>query len=236
MLKRLTVISLGLFLLSGCSDNVRGYFKKSANNKLIDREGFQGDKHPPLYNKKYVKIAKRNVLEENFDDDDEVSNEYDTETTNPALRNRQMYLEMIKQDANRVKKQKGSAGNDHSNTLSSASAKVNKENFAKDEARIEKELEQIKLMLKETKKELERYSCSAKGSGAAAVPSGAESDVVLPNKLPTNNSMQGSKKSSSTKTQMKKFLSEDFDDNAPLNTKTTDHSGEGDNEPHPRSI
>ena len=238
MLKRFTVMFLGLFLLSGCSDGARDYFKKSANNKLIDREGFQGDKHPPLYNKKYVKIAKRNVLEENFDDDDdELTSEYDTETLNPTLRNRQMYLEMVKQDTNRVKKKKMSGGKDNSNTLSSASAKVNKENFAKDEARIEKELEQIKLMLKETKKELERYSCSAKSSGSgAAVPSGTESDVVLPNKLPAVNSMQGSKKSSSTKTQMKKFLSEDFDDNTLHNTKSTGHSAEEENNSHPRAI
>jgi asparagine synthetase B (glutamine-hydrolysing) len=210
MLKRLVVMFLGLFVLSGCTDGFRGYHKKSANNKLIDSKGFQGGKHPPLYNKKYVKMAKKNVIEENFDDDDELVSENDTETINPALRNRQMYLQMVKQDADRVKKQKIGSGKDSSNTLGSASAKINKEDFAKDEAKIAKELEQIKLMLKETKKDLERYRCSAqKNLDTAPV---ITDDKISSTKLPVSNSVQKSSKGASTKTKMnKKFLSEDFD-------------------------
>lgn len=227
MLKRLVVMFLGLFFLSGCTDSFRGYHKKSANNKLIDNKGFQGGKHPPLYNKKYVKIAKKNVIEENFDDDDdELVGEHDTETINPALRNRQMYLQMVKQDADRVRKQKIGSGKDSSNTLGSASAKINKENLAKDEAKIAKELEQIKLMLKETKKDLERYRCSAqKNLDSAPV---VTDDKISSNKLPASNSVQKNSKGSSKKTKMnKKFLSEDFD----RNNISTDNNVEEDINP-----
>ncbi len=232
MLKRFIVIFLGMFLLSGCSDSARGYFKKSANNKLIDTKGYHGSKHPPLYNKKYVTMAKRNVMEENYDDDeDELLSEDDTETINPALRNRQMYLEMVKQDTMRIKQQKSQKGKKSSYTLESASTKINKEDIAKDEARIQKELEQIKLMLKETQKELERYSCSGKKSHTAV-------EVAAGDNLPTTNSIQENTKNSSTKTQMKKkFLSEDFDNNKPQNAKTTDYKSiEHDNDSQPRAI
>ena len=226
MLRRLVVIFLGLFFLSGCADGFRGYHKRSANNKLIDSQGFQGGKHPPLYNKKYVKMAKKNVIEENFDDDDELLSEYDTETINPTLRNRQMYLQMVKQDTARVKQQKIGSGNGGFNTLSSARTKVNKGDFGKDEAKIAKELEQIKLMLNETKKDLERYRCSAqKNLDSAPV---ITDDRISSNKLPASNSVQRNSEGSSKKTKMnKKFLSEDFD----CNNISTDNNAEEDINP-----
>ncbi len=63
MLKQIIIATLGLLVLSGCADGFRGYFKKSANNKLIDNKGFEGGKRKPLYNKKYINTAKQNLAE-----------------------------------------------------------------------------------------------------------------------------------------------------------------------------
>lgn len=165
MLKKIIIIILGLSLLSGCTDGFRGYFKKSANNKIIDRKGFAGSKRPPLYNKKYIAMAKRNVMEENFDDDEgDLLSEYDTETINPTLRNRQMYIKMVKQDAERSERQKLNQEQEYP-SLNSANDKVKRQNNDKNDkanSELHKELEQIKSMLRETKKDLEKYKCPAR--------------------------------------------------------------------------
>jgi len=203
MLQKTVVAVLGLLMLSGCTDSVRDYFQKSANNKIIDTKGFAGGKRPPLYNKKYISVAKRNVLEENFDDEeDDLLSEDETETINPTLRNRQMYLKMVKKDADRIKSRKLNNDGEYT-SLSSASDKVNKKNSDGASAKLQKELEQIKAMLYETKKNLEKYSCPGRSND---------------NIDHTDNYKNNTPKSSSTrhvtgKSEMKsKFLTEDYDD------------------------
>ncbi len=211
MLRKTIITVLGLFLLSGCTDGFRGYFKKSANNKIIDTKGFEGSKRQPLYNKKYISMAKRNVTEENFDDDEEdLLSEADTETINPTLRNRQMYLKMVKQDADRKRRQKLNQDKDYP-SLNLASDRVKKRNSDEENSKLHKELEQIKAMLHETKKDLEKYSC----------PAGKNVKTQSADMLPIEtDSHKNSKKLETNKTQSvvnksemkRKFLSEDYDD------------------------
>ncbi|WP_341756323.1 MULTISPECIES: hypothetical protein [unclassified Candidatus Tisiphia] len=220
MLKKFIIIVLGLSLLSGCTDGFRGYFKKSANNKIIDSKGFAGGKRPPLYNKKYIATAKRNVMEENFDDDEgDLLSEYDTETINPTLRNRQMYLKMVKQDAELSERYKQNQEKEYP-SLNLANDKVNRQNNDKNnKANIElyKELEQIKYMLRETKKDLEKYKCPARQN-----TNQQNVDRMLPNKPKTDSSkkIKGVETNKNNKTKnvlgksemQRKFLSEDHDD------------------------
>jgi hypothetical protein len=218
MLKKVIIIVLGVSLLSGCTDGFRGYFKKSANNKIIDSKGFAGGKRPPLYNKKYIAMAKRNVMEENFDDDEgDLLSEYDTETINPTLRNRQMYLKMVKQDAERNEKRKQNQEKEYP-SLNSANDKLKKQNNDKNDQannNLHKELEQIKAMLRETKKDLEKYKCPARQTTNQQTV-----DKVLPNKvLPSKPKANSHKKIKRVETNkavgksemQKKFLSEDDD-------------------------
>lgn len=225
MLKKIIVIILGLFLLSGCSDSFRGYFKKSANNKLVDRKGFEGNKRPPLYNKKYIAAAKRNVVEENFDDEEEdLLSEYDTEKINPILRNRKMYLKMVKQDADRIRAKQQLSAVGSGTSLLDASKAVKKRNNDTSNVQLKKEVEQLKSLLQETHKKLESYKCPESINHDNIASSEIKSsEIILPNNiLPPvvgeegenqDNKIRrvevGNSKESEIK---KKFLSEDFDE------------------------
>ncbi|MCC8369495.1 MAG: hypothetical protein LN573_05500 [Rickettsia endosymbiont of Oxypoda opaca] len=163
MLKKCIILFLGLFLLSGCIDGFRDYFKKSANNKLVDSKGFKGGKRRPLYNGKYINLAKKNIVEDNLDednDDDYNDNPLSSEAINPSKRNRDMYLKMIKRDMARQKAQKNiDADYIDDSSLAQANKKVRKNNSDKEE-KLQQELAQIKAMLKETRQDLSKYSCS----------------------------------------------------------------------------
>jgi hypothetical protein len=216
MLKRAIIIFLGAMLLSGCSDGFRGYFKKSANNKIIDSKGFAGGKRAPLYNKKYIAVAKKNVVEENFDDDDEdLLSEVDTETINPTLRNRKMYLKMINNDSKRsinsVKKDE--QGRLLLNSASDKVKKVNKDNQDNQaNVKLQKELEQIKILLDETKKDLAKYSCQTQNNDTV-LPNILKSTGKKDNLIEADNLKADNLKALSGKMEMKKkFLSEDYDD------------------------
>ncbi|WP_375326897.1 hypothetical protein [Candidatus Tisiphia endosymbiont of Nemotelus uliginosus] len=215
MLKKIIINVLGLCLLSGCTDNFRGYFKRSANNKLIDRTGFEGRKRPPLYNKKYIATAKRNVVEENFDDEEEeLLREDETETINPTLRNRKMYLKMIKQDMEHIKDKpspketrKGAA------RLAVANNKVKSKSQDDASVGMQKQLENIKALLNETKQELEKHRCP--GTILPQDDSIKNSEIIFPNKLEEGRVEQNNKldRNNLKKSEIKKrFLTEDFDE------------------------
>ncbi|MCZ6903066.1 MAG: hypothetical protein O7C58_02755, partial [Rickettsia endosymbiont of Ixodes persulcatus] len=101
MLKKIIILFLGMFLLSGCTDNFRSYFQKSANNRLADSKGAKGGKRKPVYNNKYITLAKKNIVEDDLDYDNDDDDDYDSdsplrgERIDPVKRNREMYLKMI---------------------------------------------------------------------------------------------------------------------------------------------
>jgi hypothetical protein len=166
MLKKITIILLGLFLLSGCN-GFRGYFKKSANNQYIDMKGFAGSKRKPLYNKKYIDLAKRNIIEENLDEDEEDDiDDNIAELKNPVRENHRTYMEMIKNDVKRNKLKKNNTSyrktaispkNGKYPSLAEANEKITKED-SKDQD-LQQEIAEIKSMLNETKKDLVKYRC-----------------------------------------------------------------------------
>ncbi|XVN43212.1 MAG: hypothetical protein RCG15_02725 [Candidatus Rickettsia vulgarisii] len=184
MSQKIIIAILGLFLLSGCSDNFRDYFKRSANNRLVDRKGFQGSKRAPLYNKKYIATAKKNVVEENFDDDEEdLRSEFETETVNPIRRNRKMYLKMVQKDADRIRKQQEVESDQGCTLLATASNKVNRRNRDDSNNKLQKELDDIKAMLHNTKKDLERYKCPSEAAKNIQNEKIESSEIILPNEL-----------------------------------------------------
>lgn len=171
MLNKLIPLILCLFLLSSCVDGFRDYFKKSANNQWLDSRGFKGGKRRPLYNKKYISLAKRNVIDENFDDDEdiEIDEDHDSETVNNSRVNRKMYMNMIKQDRERKKrlkleqqrvlfKSKLNRSDDEYPSIIESDSRINRSTKT-NEQDVQKELAEIKIMLQEAKRDLTKYKC-----------------------------------------------------------------------------
>ncbi len=172
---------VGLFMLSGCTDGFRGYFKTSANNKLFDMYGSKGGKRKPLYNKKYIALAKKNVLEENYGDEEYGDSEDSIEgISDPAKLNRQIYLDMIKRDARKKERQRLQAykkkynedqevsDNSDYPSLGEVNEKVKQED--KDNKDLQKEIAEIKSMLQEAKSDLVKYKCPMQKSGDSTAP------------------------------------------------------------------
>lgn len=189
MLKKIIILFVGVFVLSGCTDNVRGYFQKSANNRLVDSKGFKGGKRKPLYNNKYISLAKKNIVEDNLDDleDDDDDNPLRGEQIDPVKRNREIYLKMIKRDMARYKAE-SSEDSEDDRTLSKANKKVRKDNTDK-ERTMQEELDQIKAMLRETKRDISQYTCPNAIANQNYVPSVSNYESVAPvkNSKPYNN-------------------------------------------------
>jgi len=201
MFKKIIILFLGIFILSGCTDGVRGYFQKSANNRLVDSRGFKGGKRKPLYNNKYITLAKKNIVEDNIeddnDDDDDSDNPLRGEQVDPAKRNREMYLKMIKRDVAKHKAELGEYNDDM--TLSRANKKARKDDSDR-EKRMQEELNQIKAMLRETKRDISKYTCPAAVNQNYAPPvTNYEPVQYSPAKKPTNNRVK------------QKFIREDDD-------------------------
>ena len=93
MLKKAIILTLLTSLLSACVTGPEGYLKRSANNKIFDRQGFQGGKRETLYNKRYITQAKKNILSDNIEDDID-ENEF-SETEKQSRDNIEMYKAII---------------------------------------------------------------------------------------------------------------------------------------------
>lgn len=226
MLKQIIIATLGLLILSGCTDGFRGYFKRSANNKMIDNKGFEGGKRKPLYNKKYINTAKQNIIEDNYEDDDDDGSDDNiyNERSNPARLNRELYRKMIERDAERIKSQRLKDYNDKYPSLNEASKKVKDDvrDNNEDPASIRKELAQIKSMLNDTKKDLAKYNCSVTSLASEKPLIQNQTllnspEALIPKKtseeLKDTKKLQVSPKPSAVK---KKFLSEDEDIKDPI--------------------
>ncbi|XVN40920.1 MAG: hypothetical protein RCO49_09460 [Rickettsia endosymbiont of Argas persicus] len=191
MLKKIIILFLGVFILSGCTDNFRNYFQKSANNRLIDGKGFKGGKRKPLYNNKYITLAKKNIVEDNIDDNEDDDDDYDNplrgEKIDPVKRNREMYLKMIKRDMAKYKAETGGYSEDDM-SLSKANKKVRRDDSDR-ERKMQEELDQIKTMLRETKRDISKYTCpnAVVNQNYAPPVTNYESAKPVKNNKPYNN-------------------------------------------------
>ena len=165
MLKKAITLTIITSILSACVTGPEGYLKKSANNKLFDMRGFEGGKRSPLYNKKYISQAKKNILTNNLDEDMEEDRDNLYEDEDPSQENIEMYKAMIAADIERKEKKnkKNSRWNNKKKAQSypsvvdakdSIDPKIHAQNLE-----LKEELEQIKAMLNETKKEMASYKC-----------------------------------------------------------------------------
>ena len=149
---------------SGCVTNPKGYMKKSANNKLFDRQGFHGGKRTPLDNKKYIAKAKRNVASGKYDDD-EAWDDVEYEEEDVALANREIYRQMLKKDLEEVGKKKSQwsfFGRKEQKPEYPLTAQAGYITDHKDEyEEMKQELDELKAVLYQTKREFASYKCPA---------------------------------------------------------------------------
>ena len=150
MLKKAITLTIITTMLSACTTGPGGYLKRSANNKLFDRYGFEGKKRSPLYNKKYISRAKKNILRNNIDEDlDE--EDYLQEEQSPSQNNIEMYKEMIDYDMKKKQRRSYPSVSDAKNRID---PRVHTQNLE-----LQDELNQIKAMLRDTRKEMASYRC-----------------------------------------------------------------------------
>lgn len=168
--RNIAIILIGL-ILSSCSDGFLGYFKKSANKKLVDTQGFQGGKRPPLYNKKYIELAKRNIVDNNLEEEDIAAYEDEEEnlTLDASTKNRLMYMKMLRTEDARNSQGRYEARRDLFSypanikeddtypSLAEISRKTEKRN--EEYHKLSQELSQIRAMLKEAKNDLADNKC-----------------------------------------------------------------------------
>jgi hypothetical protein len=166
MLKPTITLLATIVILSSCTAGPGSYLKKSANNKLFDTNGFHKEKRPPLYNRQYIAKAKKNILNDNIDEDIEEDDidENLYEEPSSSSENLKMYKAMIEEDfENREKRRKRSHWlGGHKTTqypsLRQANARIDPKVHAQN-LELREELDQIKTMLNETKKEMASYRC-----------------------------------------------------------------------------
>jgi hypothetical protein len=163
MLKKAITLTLLTSLLTACVTGPEGYLKKSANNKIFDRQGFKGGKRAPLYNKRYITQAKKNILNDNIDDEDD--NDYDYESQNSSQENIEMYKAMINEDLERKEKKKNKSTwwwnkkKEQSYPSVVDASKNIDPNIHAQNLELREELNQIKAMLRDTKKDMASYKC-----------------------------------------------------------------------------
>jgi hypothetical protein len=167
MLKTAIIFTILASFLAGCASGPEGYMKRSANNKLFDRKGFNGSKRAPIYNKKYISQAKKNILNGAYDEDEIDEDEF-YEGENISRENVEMYKAMIEADYERAEKgrkkksrQKRAPSSRDNNVYPSivdANNRIDPKNHA-DNLELREEINQIKSMLNDAKKDLASYKC-----------------------------------------------------------------------------
>jgi len=159
MIKFLTIISV-LCILTSCN-SIDGYVKRSANDQTFDSKGFNAKKRSPMYNKKYIRRAERNVEEQNFDQEHKVSsNDYyePGELRSYHQSNRKMYNDMMQMNRSKrvIENQKYHYKNNSSNLRDFNQDKKD----TSVENSLKNEIKSMKKILEQTQKTIATYKCA----------------------------------------------------------------------------
>jgi len=162
--KLLVILLCSISLLSGCAVQGRSELKRSSSNKLFDMNGSQSSKRRPLYNTKYITKAKKNIKQDDYDEDDDSDIEYE----DPSRRNVKMYKDMMssknKKRSDRwfaTKKQYEPSYSDDDDDLDLVAARnrLSKNDDMRGKAELEREIADIKDILKKTREEITKAKC-----------------------------------------------------------------------------
>ncbi len=152
------------FILISCTTNFSD-LKRSSGNKLFDASGYQSNKRRPLYNKKYINKAKKNVITSDYEEDDDSE---DDEVINPTKRNIDMYKQMVgsrkaksRPNFQRKKNEYLEEMNEdeEEGNLAESRSRLSRAGDGKRKEDLEKEISEIKVMLEKTKDEITKAKC-----------------------------------------------------------------------------
>ncbi len=155
MTRKTFILIILSFFLTNCSN------ERSANNKMSDLKGLKGEKRFPLYNKKYIAQAKKNIMRNNYDEDQFIDDEL-YENENVELQNIEMYKAMIHEESQQKRENDDNASpscNECSHSIAKANHKINTHtDYIKPiDLELREEINNIKSMLNEARQELALY-------------------------------------------------------------------------------
>lgn len=157
MFKNVINISFTILLLSSCVSGPNEYLKRSANNKYFDTGGFQSSKRAPLYNPKYINQAKRNIQQDGYDYDDELDDDdmdEENQLHTARYKNMKAYRNMSQKQGVSSKKYRNNYPDLYESKQNLPTTYNNYKHLE-----LKEELEEIKYMLEETKREMENRKC-----------------------------------------------------------------------------
>jgi hypothetical protein len=157
----LTLISL---LFTSCVSDPDGYLKRSGNRKLVSGKNLYSKKRMPIQNKQYIKKAKRNIVENNYDDDYE-DDDYDQD---PRLTNRRLYMQMVAQEQEKKRQNYRRDQDLRDLELEEREKQANQkiihsnQESHKAQKELQIELQNIKSILTETREQMSSMTCMTK--------------------------------------------------------------------------
>lgn len=170
ILKNLIFSIIASSILSSCAGNPLGEFKRSASNKMFDMTGFESAKRRPLYNKKYITKAKKNVARGSYDED---SYDPDEDLDIPySSKNISMYKNMLRKDGRSSKANSKNIYDENDiyyddyGDITTSRRRVNSYNESKSKDDMEMEILEIKEILKKTREEVSKAKCPYKSSNS----------------------------------------------------------------------
>ena len=214
MIKKILLLAGVVLLITGCG-NLE--LKKSASNKLFDSKGFDGAKRKPIYNGKYIDRAKRNVVENNYEEDNFDMDEPD-EFVDPYTQNRIMYSNMVKNE--KSGKRSGQRRNKNTRAepypnIGHARDIASAENKDDANAELRRELSEIRAILSSTKKDLAKYKCPLQDAYKEPLSNAPIHKKPIKKPIPV--------KHESMKHEVVKDVEEGYDDDADVLPHATTH-------------
>lgn len=164
-LLNLVLLIMSIFLLSSCANGLND-LKTDPNSKLFSISNSKKNRRMPISNKKFIEKAKVNILNKEVDDDDDLDNDDESQLgylEDPKKNNRQIYKKMLQEDLrkkqvlrSRLRNYQSQRGEEvHLCDMDEAndSAKVQKTDH------LEREIEDLRKLLLETKSEIHKVKC-----------------------------------------------------------------------------
>jgi hypothetical protein len=157
-------IIISCLLCSCAKDNF--FFKRSASNKLVDRKGFEGSKRRPLYNNKYIEVAKKNIESNDYEEkeDYDLSEEKDPPSDSIHMYQKMMEMEKKRILANMKKSRESSQKDSPYPVLSKIKPKSEAESaqIEKESEDLRRQIEEMRGLVNEMKKQISGSKCGIK--------------------------------------------------------------------------
>jgi hypothetical protein len=193
MFKAKTILFVLISLLfSSCVSDPDGYLKRSGNRKLVSNKNLYSKKKMPIQNKQYIKKAKRNIVENNYDDDYE-EDDYDQDQ-DPRLVNRSLYMQMVAQEKARKNQNYRRDHELRELELEEREKQANQKLIHSNQQaqkELKAELQNIKAVLNETKEQIASMTCAGKNKNLSTeIPSSKQNNenknisLIKENKTP----------------------------------------------------